>query len=78
MDLGLEGRVALVTGASKGIGKNIALGLAKEGVDVVLLARGKDALATLGVELRETPYTPARLLRLIKAGEGDAAGTPRR
>jgi 3-oxoacyl-[acyl-carrier protein] reductase len=51
MDLGLEGRVALVTGASKGIGKNIALGLANEGVDVVLLARGKDALEQAAEEI---------------------------
>jgi 3-oxoacyl-[acyl-carrier protein] reductase len=51
MDLGLKGRVALVTGASKGIGKNIARGLANEGVDVVLLARGKDALEQAAEEI---------------------------
>ena len=44
MDLRLKDRVALVTGASKGIGKNIARGLANEGVHVILLARGKDDL----------------------------------
>jgi NAD(P)-dependent dehydrogenase (short-subunit alcohol dehydrogenase family) len=44
MDLRLKGRVALVTGASKGIGKAIAQGLAQEGVNLVILARGKDAL----------------------------------
>ena len=44
MDLRLKGRVAVVTGASKGIGKAIANGLAREGVDVVMLARGKEAL----------------------------------
>jgi 3-oxoacyl-[acyl-carrier protein] reductase len=51
MDLGLAGRVALVTGASKGIGRNIALGLAREGVHLVMLARGKDALEAAAEEI---------------------------
>jgi NAD(P)-dependent dehydrogenase (short-subunit alcohol dehydrogenase family) len=45
MDLELEGKVAIVTGASRGIGKAIALELAREGVDVVVCARNFDALA---------------------------------
>jgi len=44
MQLGLQGRTAVVTGGSKGIGKSIAEGLAAECVNVVLLARGKEAL----------------------------------
>ena len=44
MDLELGGKAAIVTGGSKGIGKAIALELAREGVDVAVCARGRDAL----------------------------------
>ena len=40
MDLGLEGRRAIVTGGSKGIGKAIAFELAGEGAHVAICARG--------------------------------------
>jgi 3-oxoacyl-[acyl-carrier protein] reductase len=52
MELGLKGRAALVTGASKGIGRAIAQGLASEGVNLVLLARGKDALEATAADIR--------------------------
>jgi 3-oxoacyl-[acyl-carrier protein] reductase len=42
MDLGLEGKVALVTGGSKGIGRGIAAGLAAEGVKVALTSRSAE------------------------------------
>ena len=41
MHLGLQGRVALVSGGSKGIGKASALALAREGVRVAICARGQ-------------------------------------
>ncbi len=44
MDLGLDGRVALVTGGSRGIGAAIAAGLAAEGCRVAICARGEEAL----------------------------------
>ena len=44
MDLELTGKKAIVTGGSKGIGRAIALELAREGVDVAIAARGEVAL----------------------------------
>lgn len=44
MDLGLNERVAIVAGASKGLGKAIALGLAREGANVAICARSKESL----------------------------------
>src|SRR5215470_156611 len=44
MDLGLKGKVAIVTGGSRGIGEASARALAREGVNVVICARGMDDL----------------------------------
>jgi 3-oxoacyl-[acyl-carrier protein] reductase len=44
VDLGLTGKVALVTGSSRGIGRGIATRLVEEGADVVFSARGEEAL----------------------------------
>jgi len=52
MDLGLKGRTALVTGASKGIGKAIARALAEEGVRLALLARTQSVLEGAAEEIR--------------------------
>jgi 3-oxoacyl-[acyl-carrier protein] reductase len=51
MELGLKGRAAAITGGSKGIGKAIARGLAAEGVNLVLLARGKEQLEKTAGEI---------------------------
>jgi NAD(P)-dependent dehydrogenase (short-subunit alcohol dehydrogenase family) len=57
MELGLGGKVAIVTGGSKGIGRAAALGFIKEGASVVACARGREALdetvAAVGAADRE-------------------------
>jgi len=52
MDLGIEGKWALVCAASKGLGKGCAQALVKEGVNVVITARGAEALEATAAELR--------------------------
>jgi 3-oxoacyl-[acyl-carrier protein] reductase len=51
MDLGIGGRTALVCAASKGLGKGCALSLAREGVHLVITARGKEALDSTAAEI---------------------------
>jgi len=52
MDLGLNGKWALVCAASKGLGKGCAKALVTEGVNVVITARGAEALEATAAELR--------------------------
>jgi 3-oxoacyl-[acyl-carrier protein] reductase len=77
MDLGIKGKVALVTGASRGLGRSTVDALAAEGVNLVVAARGEGALAeaaaavksagvevaTMAVDVTE-PEAPQRLVDL--------------
>jgi len=52
MELGIQGRTALVTGASMGIGRGIATALAREGVKLAMVARRRNLLEELESELK--------------------------
>ncbi len=76
MDLGIQGKHALVCAASKGLGRGCALALAREGVHVTLVARGREALEATAAELRKvspggTAITP--VAADITTPEGRAA-----
>lgn len=53
MDLGISGKRAVVCAASKGLGKGCAFALAEAGVDLILNARGAEALEATGQEIRD-------------------------
>jgi 3-oxoacyl-[acyl-carrier protein] reductase len=53
MELGIKGRKALVCAASKGLGRACAISLAREGVDVTILARGQEALEKTAEDIRK-------------------------
>ena len=53
MDLGIRGKTALVCAASKGLGRGCAEALAREGVNLVITARGKEALEATAGEIRK-------------------------
>ena len=61
MKLGIEGRVAIVGGASKGMGLATAKALAREGALVVMVARGADQLA-ISCEQIANQYGPERVI----------------
>lgn len=52
MDLGIRGKTALVCAASKGLGRGCAFSLAREGVNLVITARGREALEKTAQEIR--------------------------
>jgi 3-oxoacyl-[acyl-carrier protein] reductase len=78
MDLGLNGRVALVTGASKGIGRAIAAELAAEGARVAVSARSRESVDAAAAEIGASGFVhdsadldaAPRLLRDVEAARG--------
>ncbi len=56
MDLGLSGRVALVTGGSKGIGRAVAAGLVAEGAKVAIASRSEERISEAASEIGATGY----------------------
>ena len=52
MDLGIKGKLALITGGSRGLGRQSALALANEGVNVAICARGRETIDTTVDELK--------------------------
>jgi len=58
MDLGIKGKTALVTGASMGIGRGVALALGREGVRLALMARRAKLLEEVAAEIVAAGGTP--------------------
>ena len=74
MDLGLEGKVALVAASSKGLGRASALALAREGARVTVCARTPDVLEAAAAEIRQ--QTGAQVLAVpadVSTAEGISA-----
>lgn len=64
MDFGIRGRVALVTGASAGIGEAVALALAQEGVKLAVAARRRDRLESVAREAKVRGAADARAFEI--------------
>lgn len=70
MDLGLQGKVALVTAGSKGLGRGIALELAREGARVAISSRSEDELRRAAAEIGEaTGHEPLIVVADLTQGE---------
>ncbi len=70
MDLGLKGKNAIVTGGSQGVGFAIAQGLAREGCNVALGARGEDKLKTASGELENLGVKSPPIIIDFSTSEG--------
>src|SRR5947207_13496974 len=64
MDLGLAGKIAIVTGSTRGLGFATARALLGEGCNVTVCARGEEGLARATAELRSLPGGHARVLAI--------------
>ncbi|MEV4256690.1 SDR family oxidoreductase [Spirillospora sp. NPDC049652] len=73
MRTGLEGKTALVTGASRGIGKAIATAYAAEGANVVLSSRKQEALDEVAAEIRAAHPGVGVLAKAAHVGDAEAA-----
>ena len=73
MDLGIRGRKALLSGASRGLGKACALALAREGVDVTIVARKPDTLERSTAEIRALGVIATPVAADITTPEGRKA-----
>jgi 3-oxoacyl-[acyl-carrier protein] reductase len=73
VDLGIGGKTALVCAASKGLGKGCAAALAREGVNLVITARGAEALEATAVELRKLGVSVKAVAGDITTPEGREA-----
>jgi len=73
MELGIRGRKALLSGASRGLGKACALALAREGADVTIVARTRDVLERTADEFRATGASVTPVVGDIATPQGREA-----
>lgn len=78
MDLGLQGRVALITGGSEGIGRATALVMAREGARVAICSRRPEVLAQAADEIRAATGAPVLTIPADVTSPEDLGGVVQR